>query len=253
MTEVASDPDLKQKADGFAGRIQSRLERVLPDSSTPQLATLVAPLRRGEARVIVSTVDKLGIPLLVDGNCVLRLTVSYECTTSTESNFLAIESSTFRVNPKDGTMPLFTVDYVKNPSSHNIPAAHLNVHADRDDMTAALKGAGKRDRGRLRRKDAASGKPLRVGSLHFPIGGHRFRLCLEDVLEMLVVEFGLDRKRDWKAAIEEGRQEWRRVQLAVAVGDDPETAAAELRRLKYDVSEAPAGVANKRTERLTAM
>ena len=46
----------------------------------------------------------------------------------------------------------------------------------------------------------ATGIPLRVGgrpllTLHFPLGGSRFRPCLEDLLEMLVSELGVDSTR----------------------------------------------------------
>ena len=32
--------------------------------------------------------------------------------------------------------------------------------------------------------------------LHIPLGGPRYRPCLEDLLEFLIVEFGLDKKID---------------------------------------------------------
>jgi hypothetical protein len=37
--------------------------------------------------------------------------------------------------------------------------------------------------------------------LHFPVGGPRFRPCLEDVLEMLVVELGVDCSADAREAL----------------------------------------------------
>lgn len=65
--------------------------------------------------------------------------------------------------------------------------------------------------------------------------GIAFRPCLEDVLQMLILEFGLDTKPDWLAAVEKGRARWRDIQLRAAVRDAPESAAEDLRGLGYEV------------------
>lgn len=245
MNELSADPSVVGTVTDFAGRIQDRLTSILPQASNPQLLVRVAPKSNGDARVVVSAADALGIPLHADGAVILRLVLKYECMTSSTSRFLAVESSSFRVNLEGARMPLFTVDYLNNPGSR-IPGAHINVHANRKDMTRALDLAGHR----FRRKRKST-RPLTLGMLHFPTGGHRFRLCLEDVLEMLILEFALDTKDErWREHIAAGRREWRHVQLAAAVSDDPETAAAELRRLNYTVSPTPDGL-RERLDRTT--
>jgi len=92
----------------------------------------------------------------------------------------------------------------------------------------------------------------RLADLHFPIGGHRFRPCLEDILQMIWFEFGIDVRDTALGALGEGRVRFRERQLAAAVGDDPDIAALELRRLGYSV-ESPATPVVRRIERLTAL
>lgn len=74
------------------------------------------------------------------------------------------------------------------------------------------------------------------GDVHIPVGGSRFRPCLEDVLEMLIKEFGIDHAdHGWRTALAEGRARWRKYQLMAAITDDPSTAVAKLRELGHSV------------------
>jgi len=72
-------------------------------------------------------------------------------------------------------------------------------------------------------------KAKRLSSFHFPTGGHRFRPSLEDVLEVLRVEFDLDvDNSSWAPHLRNTREKWRRVQTAAAVRDCPEEALKVL-------------------------
>ncbi|MDQ1286067.1 MAG: hypothetical protein QG663_1493, partial [Thermodesulfobacteriota bacterium] len=52
--------------------------------------------------------------------------------------------------------------------------------------------------------------PTDFSSVHIPIGGTRFRPCIEDVLQMLISEFGVDRiDQTWREALDKGRTRWR--------------------------------------------
>ncbi|MBU5422211.1 hypothetical protein KQI48_06000 [Cellulomonas hominis] len=116
-----------------------------------------------------------------------------------------------------------------------IPAAHLNVHGHRDELVFAMMAAGARLRGRARASDVRRGRVPRVATLHFPLGGHRFRPAFEDVLEMLVREFGLDTRDGWREALDASRRRSREVQLRAAVREDPASAAAVLGDLGWSV------------------
>ncbi|WBB78991.1 hypothetical protein O7606_22805 [Micromonospora sp. WMMD882] len=83
-----------------------------------------------------------------------------------------------------------------------------------------------------------------MAKFHFPLGGHRFRPCVEDVLQAVIEEFNVDTVDGWRAAVETGREQWRRLQLLAAVRDAPAVAASALEALDYKVvqpASAPAG------------
>ncbi|WFE51556.1 hypothetical protein [Micromonospora sp. WMMD1155] len=74
-----------------------------------------------------------------------------------------------------------------------------------------------------------------MAKFHFPLGGHRFRPCVEDVLQAVVEEFCVDAVEGWRSAVGEGREQWRKLQLLAAVRDAPGIAARALEELNYKV------------------
>lgn len=85
--------------------------------------------------------------------------------------------------------PLFTLDYLKSPSSTSIPSSHYNIYAERGDIVWAMAASGTRHRGKARKKklDEARQIPM-LRDLYFPTGGRRFRPSVEDFLEFLINE-----------------------------------------------------------------
>lgn len=229
-----ADPDgtgLDRLAAAFATDLHDLLRRVVP-AGVPAL-----DVRRDERlpqSVHLSQVPKAGIPLTVDGTVVLRLRMSFRCTLDRTGRFLAVRASRIDVTAEGTEEPLFRYDF-DAATDEKIPAAHLNVHGHRDELVFAMMAAGARLRGRARASDVRRGRVPRVATLHFPLGGHRFRPAFEDVLEMLVREFGLDTRDGWREGLDEGRRRWREVQLRAAVRDDPASAAAVLGDLGWSV------------------
>lgn len=78
-----------------------------------------------------------------------------------------------------------------------------------------------------------------MSEIHFPVGGSRFRPSLEDVLEMLIDEFGVDSPSDFRENLRKGRIDWRQIQLKAAVRDDPASAVEALKALGYDIQLPP--------------
>jgi hypothetical protein len=111
---------------------------------------------------------------------------------------------------------VFHYDYARDPSNP-YPVAHLQVAAASptfDELCQRLD------------------RDVELARLHFPVGGRRFRPCLEDLVEMLIIE-GLVTGRDgWQSATTEHRAWFHRIQLKAAVRDDPDAARQELRRLE---------------------
>jgi hypothetical protein len=174
--------------------------------------------------VRTGTMDKLaGIPLFASGDRVARLEVEFRCDLDRSTDYLAVRKSKIQLLPVRKEDPLFRLDYCHE--SEGTPEAHWNIHAERGAVSALLERANPAHSGRL-------------SKVHFTVGGARHRPCLEDVLEMLVVDFNIDVQDGWLEAIHKGRERWRTIQTKVLVRDAPELAASLLRKLGYAV-EAP--------------
>ena len=107
--------------------------------------------------------------------------------------------------------PLFRYDYLASPHSSAVPSAHFQVHAHRDEFLHAMYVS---DRARSRpaqRKDLDPASPRGLRMIHFPLGGAQFRPCLEDVIELLINEFGVDAQPGWQNVIRCGRIVWRHI------------------------------------------
>ena len=128
------------------------------------------------------------------------------------------------------------------------------MHAVDEAVERAMRATGT---GSRRGTDRAAGARTdekfspRPAELHFPLGGPRFRPCLEDVMEMLIDEFGVDHQQDAKAALLAGRKG---TQLAAAVRDSPETVARVLvDELGYEVTPPEGNHPPDRDDKLTGL
>jgi hypothetical protein len=231
MSSGAVPEQLHQLAADFADDLTTRVQRIIP---TDVRFTALAIGQDNRAFVGVGTftgVKFMPLPLTVNQTHRLNLLVKLHLCWDSGQDFLAVDKSFFHVRAegKDDT-PLFRLEYVRQ-ATKDVPCSHLQIHAHRDELTYLLMLAEKARPAMRVRKD----KIPRVAEFHFPNGGHRFRPCIEDVLHSLIIEFGVDPQPGWRAAVEEGREAWRRTQLRAAVRDAPEDAAEELERMGYSV------------------
>jgi hypothetical protein len=247
------DDRLWRAAYGFAQDLTRTVQGTVDPGAEAFRATLAGRRPTGDAEFYVAQKPELGIVLRVQGEPLLRLRARYRCAWDHAHHFLAVQDSKLSVAAEDVTEPLFRFDYQRAPAGDGIPSAHLQVHADRAEITDVMAegGPGTR-RARKRQRDVESGVPPRLADLHFPLGGSRFRPCLEDVLEMLVRELGVDYVDGWADVLKRGRASWRRGQTAAAVRDTLETAKETLRLYGYPVGEHPDGPRPDRTDRLEA-
>ena len=147
--------------------------------------------------------------------------------------FLRVQTSQFKVFTETGTLPVLRYEYEQAKESGPFPAAHIQFHGSHPDLEQSMAESG-----RSTTRSSSGGRGPNVTDLHLPVGGTRFRPCLEDVLEVLIKEFGIDPLPDRATALlalAGGRQEWREKQLRAAMRDDPQTAADQLRLLGYIV------------------
>lgn len=243
MSEADCDP-LLSKAQEFAQDLSSTIAAFTGKDC--EFTALVS-----EDLVQISESSGHGIALSVDEVTHLTLIVAMQCRWDSAGRYLAVEMSSFAVYPGTRTNkePLFRYDYVREPHAP-IPCAHLQVHAHRDAFTHALSSAGRNSRRGQRMSRRTPSDHPQLSDFHFPLGGPRFRPCVEDLLAALQDEFGLDAGAGWQSALAKGRAEWRRQQVGAAVRDAPAEAVRVLREMGYTVEGAEAA---ERFERLAQL
>lgn len=182
-------------------------------------------------RVVVKTVESEGLVLNVRGLPVFRLGARYYCELNQGNKYLAVEGSVFTVFHLAITEPMFRYDFIRRPKG-DIPSAHINMHGESKALSQAMEDSGQNKRTNRRRKGGFGPVP---SQLHLPLGGPRFRPALEDVLEMLVVEFGIDCALGWQSSLREGRSLWRDTQLRAAISDNPGAAVEAIQEMGYKV------------------
>jgi hypothetical protein len=238
-------PDLNGAVLEFAERIIRTTSGVL--GRDIGFTVDVGMARDGNQSITVNQSDPLGIAMTVSSEPMFRLVVSYRCEWHAGQHFFAVESSVFKLQIENVNEPLLHFDYGRGLGS-SVPVAHINLHAHRDELVYAMMSA-RRHRGKTRSKQSAAGTIPRIASLHLPVGGHRFRPSLEDVLQMLIFEFGIDAADGAQDVLDEGREHYRSIQVSAAVSDNLPMAADALRRAGYTVTAPDEEPAPKR-ERL---
>ena len=225
-----TDTSLENRSAAFATSIQNTLDGSLPGGR------LVVSLKSPAGNKFVVKLAEEKMPLLVDGKVVGYLGFSMDQQLDRSGQFLKTTGSKITVSSKIDKTPLVRLEY--DAGMRSAPIAHWQVHAERGAMSFLLGRAHLRDASRV-------AKPHDFSSLHFPLGGERFRPCMEDVIQFLIQDCGIDSLPGWRDVIERGRESWRRMQLRSAVRDAPEDAANVLRDLGY-VVEHPDGPADDR-------
>lgn len=135
-------------------------------------------------------------------------------------SFLTVDKSSYRLQTSERES-IVSYDFVRNPSN-NYPEAHLQIRGECSSL-AELAGVSSVDR--------------RFSKLHLPVGGRRFRPCLEDIIEFCIVEgLVLPHNPSWKEVVDAKRERFYRRQLKAAVRRHPEEAAFALSRMGFSVS-----------------
>jgi hypothetical protein len=159
------------------------------------------------------------VPLHVDGEVLATLSLVFYLGMDRVDKYLKTVRTDLAIHSTLDRTPLVRLDYRSDMTSD--PVAHWQVHAERGSMSHLLA------RAHAVRPRLVS-KPHDLSSLHFPVGGERFRPCLEDFLEFAVHECGVDFVTGWESAIASGREAWRRRQLRASVRDAQAEAAKAL-------------------------
>jgi hypothetical protein len=146
----------------------------------------------------------------------LWMDVSFQLRLDAEREHLMVHKSFFGVFPsQDAKHGLFHYDYERDKAD-GYPDAHLQVDAS-SELFATLNDP-RCDTGRS------------LAQLHFPVGGKRFRPCLEDIIEFLIVERLVLARDGYEKVIETGREGFRKNQLMAAMRRDRATVEAFVER-----------------------
>jgi hypothetical protein len=213
---VSEQPrDLQEQVRDFAAEMSELLARTLYGLSG-QLTEILAR----EDRFVIHPPGGRPLPLYVGTEHLANMKLSVSCQMDSPGRYLAVEESNFNLLAALDRTPVLRFHYYRKPRGK--PAAHLHFHGHRGALTHLLSKSGHE-------------KPHDISSLHVPVGGARFRPCLEDFIQFLIYECGFKPQPDWQTHIVAGRERWRRRQAAAVVRDVPEEAARVLRELGYKV------------------
>ncbi len=220
----AGDPakSLEEASAQFAAEIQAILDAVLPGER--EIISRSAPDLQ---RYVVGPRTREGMTLLVGGEVLATLSLAMYLSLDRSGSYLKTVRSDVVVKSTLDRTPLLRFDYRADMTT--APSAHWQVHAERGAFSHLLARAHAQNPSRV-------GKPHDLSSLHIPVGGERFRPCLEDVLQFLVQECGVDSRDGWLQAVENGRRLWRQRQLRAVIRDAQEETADVLRGLGWSVS-----------------
>lgn len=148
----------------------------------------------------------------------LWMDVSFQLRLDAEREHLMVHKSFVGVfGSQDAKHGLFHYDYERDKAD-GYPDAHLQVDAS-SELFAKL-------------NDPRCDPGRSLAQLHFPVGGKRFRPCLEDVIEFLVVERIVEARDGYEKILEAGRERFRKNQLMAAMRRDPATVDAFIERYR---------------------
>ncbi|BBY63488.1 hypothetical protein [Mycolicibacterium helvum] len=186
-------------------------------------------------RAVVDAKVQLCEPVRRDAR-LAELVVVYKLCVDSFSRYIAVEHSSFMLKAVLDRTPIIRWDYDRSPN--NKPSSHMQITAHRGALSHLLS-----------RLDHPT--PHSIESLHLPMGGDRFRPCLEDIVEFLIRDCGFDGQKGWKTTVKDGRAKWRRIQARAAVRDAPGEAAAALEDLGFTVIPPADGAPDERIDKLT--
>lgn len=211
--------DLRRQVEEFASHVDGLLRATLPGMPDLTVDTEYRPDRN--LYVISAGENARGVPLFVGGHRLATLAVSVSCRLDSVERYLAVEESRYSVRADVDRTPIIRYEYHRDRDT--TPNAHVHVHAHRGALSHLLSRSG-------------HATPHDMSFLHLPLGGSRFRPCLEDLIQFLIQECHFDSQPGWLAHIEAGRERWRRSQVAAMTRDVPDEAARVLTELGYRVA-----------------
>ena len=214
--------DLERQARAFAGQLSEALNGTVTDGL--RLTVFMNPSRRAVIGNRVSKLDLIGAPIALTvtrAPAQLELHLLHTLDLDDSRQFLTTNKSTYTLRAAGSGTPIVTYDYARG-SPNEFPAAHMHLHGRSDALQSMLERCR-----RVRDKQ---------DDLHFPVGGPRFRPCLEDLIEFCILERLVTPRDGWQAALNRSRDRYRERQLKAATREFPELAASVLKSEGWTVT-----------------
>ena len=207
-------PDLHLLARNFADSISSLLNATITDGLR------LSPVMPTGGKGIVflgfklakdSLIAEEAFPLVSTNRQPLFMSVYFRLELDPEARYLTVGSSSFGVyesaDMSAGSGALFRYEYERNKAD-GYPEAHLHARGD------------------------WSLGSVPASSTHLPLGDRRYRPCLEDLVQYLIVEGACTpRSEHWRATLDATRTKFHELQFRAAIRRNPDLARAALAEL----------------------
>lgn len=211
----------------LVGRTRRLLNEALPG------AELAVDLWAHDDHILVEPVlsaDERYVPLHAGGERVARAEVLYRFLAGDSRETTLLATSHFRLFLDAEREPLVRIEYQRDAT--NTARSHWHVHAERGALSTLLTRTGSAGN--------RVGDPSRMSALHFPHGPAWSEPSLEDFVEFLVRECGVDARPGWADAVADYRTTARRIAVSLLTRASQNAAARTLRSAGWTV-DAPEG------------
>ena len=253
-------PDLETQAKKFANEI-TNIAQCFDNKVKPFISEILkSEILNKPNSAVVEIHNDDGFSLYTNKKPNFHIEAQWTCRYDADGQWLRVERSGFKIfNGIEDKRPIFRYEY-DSTNGQNLPSAHIHFHGDHPDMNQhgafdnfsdAFEDCGD---GSSRSKRRQKGKKKKLSDLHFPVGGSRFRPILEDVLLMLIEEYGINPQKGRKETIkllEKNVEKWRIIQAQTIVREVPSIAVNALKEMGYTITPPPEGAKSDRREYLT--
>ena len=153
-----------------------------------------------------------------------RLQVSFRMQENSTGNHLAVDASSFQILAYRHKKPVPLVRFEYERDARSKPASHIHLHSESVPIGVILASSDRRE------------IAIDQHDLHYPAGDARYRVCLEDVIEFAIVEFGFRAEEGWEDIVQRGRSDFYERQTDAVILHHLDRAAELLRAKGYVVS-----------------
>lgn len=218
---MTSSLPLGQQAEAFAERMTTLVRSTFTEDADIRAVHLDLPVDTflvgnripPSPSTTAETVRTLRGKRMPTGVPFVEIAANWRFVPSSTGEWLKTDWSGFALWVDDS--PFIRLEVDPNKGGHDVwLAAHIQVTGESHFLGYLLGLQGKKRR--------------RLSSLHLPVGGFRYRPCLEDFIEFAIDEGLIPGNDGWQQVLNDTREEYRRAQLWSLVQKYPDIARSAL-------------------------